>query len=251
MSRRPTTPLLFFLLAALVTGCASTPDAPPGDPLESFNRSVYEFNDAADRAILKPTAEGYREVTPKPVRRGVRNFFDNLDDVTVLVNEVLQLKPERAAGTFSRLVWNSTLGLAGLIDVATPMDLPKHEEDFGQTLGYWGVDSGPYLVLPFLGPSTVRDGTGLLVDYRTDPVRYVDDETTRWSLRGLRVLDRRAELLRAGRLLDEAALDPYSFLRDSYLQRRNYLIHDGNPPLEDLDALDPLEQLEDDGPGGS
>lgn len=234
-----------------MTGCASTPDAPPGDPLESFNRSVYEFNDAADRAILKPTAEGYQKVTPKPVRRGVRNFFDHLDDVTVLVNEMLQLKPERAAGTFSRLVWNSTLGLAGLIDVASSMDLPKHEEDFGQTLGYWGVDSGPYLVLPFLGPSTVRDGTGLLVDYRTDPVRYVDDETTRWSLRGLRVLDRRAELLRAGRVLDEAALDPYSFLRDSYLQRRNYLIHDGNPPLEDLDALDPLEQLEDEGAGGS
>lgn len=254
-----TTGLLLLLLTALATGCASTAGPPPGetdavtpgDPLERFNRSVYRFNDAADRALMKPLAEGYQKVTPRPVRKGVGNFFSNLDDVTVLVNDILQFKPERAATTFSRLVWNSTVGLAGLIDVATPMDLPKHQEDFGQTLGYWGVDPGPYLVLPFLGPSTVRDGSGLVVDYYTDPVYYIEDDTARWSAVALRTVDRRAGLLRAGQILDDAALDPYAFLRDSYLQRRQHLIHDGNPPLEDMDTLDPLEQFERQEAGGS
>ena len=254
-----------LLFAVLAAGCASTAGPPPeaeeataaedtevpGDPLEEFNRSIYRFNDAADRALMKPLAQGYQKVTPRLVRKGVSNFFDNLGDVTVLVNDLLQLKPHRAAVTFSRLGWNSTVGLAGLVDVATPMGLTKHDEDFGQTLGYWGVDSGPYLVLPFLGPSTVRDGSGLFVDYHTDPVRHIDDETARWSAVALRTIDRRARLLRAGRVLDEAALDPYSFLRDSYLQRRQYLIHDGNPPVEDIDDLDPLEQFERQQPGGS
>ena len=156
-----------MLLSLSLLGCATNGD--PRDPLEPLNRGIYKFNDTVDKAVLKPVATGYKEAMPGPVRTAVGNFFSNLDDVLVLLNDLLQFKLEQAASDFSRLVWNTSVGIAGLIDVATPMDLPKHNEDFGQTLGYWGVNNGPYLVLPFFGPSTLRDTVGTVVDVPIRP----------------------------------------------------------------------------------
>lgn len=227
--------MITLLLGLLLGGCASvnTP-RDPRDPFEGYNRAMYNFNDSVDRAILKPVAEGYNKVMPKPLNTGISNFFSNLDDVTVLINDLLQLKFKQGLSDFSRLTWNTTVGLLGFFDVASHMDLPKHNEDFGQTLGHWGVGSGPYLVLPFLGPSTVRDGSGLVVDWQVDPLNgAIDDEETRWALLTLNAVDTRAGLLRASRILESASLDPYIFLRDAYLQRRESLVYDGNPPAED------------------
>lgn len=224
----------FLLLLVLVTsGCASVQGPPDErDPFESFNRAVYKFNDAADRAVIRPVATTYREYVPRPVRSGVSNFFGNLEDVIVLLNNMLQLKFDKAASDFGRIVFNTTFGLFGLFDVATPLGLPKHNEDFGQTLGHWGVPPGPYLVLPFLGPSTIRDTAGLTVDVYSHPIfnTLVTDEAVAWGAVGLRYIDLRAELLGATRVVDEAALDPYAFIRDAYLQRRRNLVYDGNPP---------------------
>lgn len=238
-----------LLAVAFLAGCATSGGQKveaqnPQDPWEPFNRTMYQFNQDFDQAVLKPAAQGYRNLAPGPVRQGVGNFFDNLYDITVLVNDCLQLKGERATNTAGRLIFNTTFGLLGVIDIATPAGLPAHEEDFGQTLGYWGVESGPYLVLPFFGPSSARDGIGLIGDVYTDPVRYVEDDWAKWSLIALRTVDRRATLLRAGRVVEEAALDPYSFVRDSYLQRRRYLIHDGAPPTPEFDELDRLDALD-------
>lgn len=238
--------VVLFALASL-GGCA-TVNGPkdPRDPWEGFNRGVYKFNTDVDNAILKPVAQGYENVVPQPARTGVSNFFSNLGDIVVLVNDLLQLKGRQAASDFSRLVWNTTLGLGGLIDVATPMDLPKHNEDFGQTLGYWGVGSGPYLVLPLLGPSSLRDGTGTLVDYtQFDQLHRIKPyHPTRMAVLTLQTVDTRANLLRASNLLDQAALDPYVFLREAYLQRRENLVYDGNPPpppFEEFEDLPPDE----------
>jgi phospholipid-binding lipoprotein MlaA len=211
-------------------GCATNGDR--RDPLEPLNRGIYKFNDVVDRTVLKPVATGYREVTPDPVRTAVGNFFSNLDDALVLLNDLFQFKLEQAASDFSRLVWNTTAGIAGLIDVATPMELPKHNEDFGQTLGYWGMGNGPYLVLPLFGPSTLRDTVGLAVDSRFDPVWQhtpVDERNTAVTIH---TVDGRSRLLDAEKVLDEAAIDRYVFLRDAYLQRRRGLVYDGNPPRE-------------------
>jgi len=239
---------LILLLGLLGTGCA-TVDGPkdPRDPLESYNRAMYSFNDTLDRAIMKPVAKGYNKVMPQPVNTSISNFFSNLDDVLVLFNDVLQLKWKQGLSDFSRLTWNTTAGLFGIFDVASHMDLPKHNEDFGQTLGYWGVGSGPYVVLPFLGPSTVRDGTGLLADWQVDPLARVEVDRTRWTLLGLKAVDTRAGLLRASRILETASLDPYAFMRDAYLQRRENLVYDGNPPMKDdfdpfADEFDPLQE---------
>jgi phospholipid-binding lipoprotein MlaA len=222
----PTVMLLSFALL----GCATNGD--PRDPLEPLNRGIYKFNDAIDKAVLKPVATGYKDALPSPVRTAVGNFFSNIDDVLVMFNDLLQFKLDRAASDFSRLVWNTTVGIAGLIDVATPMDLPKHNEDFGQTLGYWGVGNGPYLVLPLLGPSTVRDTAGIAVDGHFDPVWQHTPVPERNSAVAIHGVDARARLLDAEKVLDEAALDRYIFLRDAYLQRRNGLVYDGNPPRE-------------------
>ncbi len=194
------------------------------DPWEGFNRSIFSFNEAVDRYAVKPLAQGYRYVTPDIAEKGVSNFFDNLSDVGNLFNNLLQFKLEAAGKTFARLTFNSTFGLAGLVDVATPMGIEEHAEDFGQTLGYWGVSSGPYLVLPFIGPSTVRDGVALPVDWVVDPVGEVDHVPTRNSLYGLRLLDTRSRLLKAEQIISG---DKYSFVRDAYLQRREYQINDG------------------------
>jgi phospholipid-binding lipoprotein MlaA len=226
---------IMLVLIGAVSGCAHTN---PRDPLEQFNRGVYVFNDTVDNVLLKPVATGYRAVTPQFVRTGVRNFFSNLDDITVVINGLLQFKIPQALSDTGRFVLNSTVGLLGFIDVATYFGLEKHNEDFGQTLGYWGMGSGPYLVLPFLGPSSFRDGVGRFVDaFYTDVVWYIDHIRTRNILLGTRVVSNREALLDSEKILDTAALDRYTFIRDAYLQRRRNLVYDGNPPPEPEEDL--------------
>jgi phospholipid-binding lipoprotein MlaA len=212
------------LLLAMLQGCAMSPNANPRDPWEPFNRGVYSFNDGLDEAVVKPVATAYQQVTPQIMRTGVTNFFGNIGDVWSFVNNVLQLKPAESVETFFRVGVNTSIGLFGLIDVASELRLKKHSEDFGQTLGYWGMPAGPYVVLPLFGPSTLRDSLALPVDAKGNLVGRVDDVALRNSLVTLRLVDLRANLLRAGRLLDAAALDKYSFTRDAYLQRRRGLV---------------------------
>ncbi|MFJ5380387.1 VacJ family lipoprotein [Cupriavidus sp. CER94] len=221
------------LVALALAGCATGPNANPADPLEPFNRGVSTFNDNLDKYALKPVAEGYQDYIPSPVRTAVGNFFSNVSDVYSAANNLLQGKPSRAAEDTMRVAINSVLGLGGLIDIATPAGLPKYKEDFGQTMGVWGVPPGPYLVLPLFGPSSVRDGTGMVVDRFMDPTTYISPWYASLSVSTVRVVDGRAQLLGATSLIEAAALDKYAFLRDSYLQRREYLIHDGNPPSQD------------------
>ncbi len=224
--------VLFLFTSLALTGCASNGD--PRDPIEPVNRVIHRFNEDVDRAILKPVAKGYKAVTPRFAQMGVRNFFSNLDDVTVLANDMLQLKLEQSTRSFLRLAFNTTFGMFGLLDVASEMGLQKQNEDFGQTLGRWGVGSGPYLVLPFLGPSNVRDAIGFSVDSRyTDSVSELDHVASRNALMTLRLVGKRADLLEAKRAVDAAALDQYEFTRDFFLERRKGLVYDGNPPLDD------------------
>ncbi|MBM3358007.1 MAG: VacJ family lipoprotein [Betaproteobacteria bacterium] len=222
-------------LTLALGGCASTGN--PRDPLEPINRGIYHFNDGVDNLIFKPAAEVYRGVLPQVVRTGVSNFFSNIGDVIVALNNLLQGKFAQALSDVGRIAVNTTAGLLGVLDVATEIGLQKHNEDFGQTLGYWGIGDGPYLVIPFLGPSTVRDAVGLVADYKTNPITYVDPNRDRNALYGLWFVNRRAELLDTTKILETAALDPYEFVRDAYLQRRRNLVYDGNPPpeLNDLD----------------
>lgn len=222
--------LLAALLVSLTClgGCATT--ANPRDPFEPVNRGIYHFNDGVDTVLLKPAAEVYRGVLPQFVRTGVSNFYANINDVIVALNNLLQAKFLNAASDVGRIVVNTTVGLLGVFDVATHIGLEKHDEDFGQTLGYWGIGPGPYLVLPLLGPSSIRDAIGRFVDFKTDPITYVDPTRDRNVLWGVRFLNRRSELLETSRILETAALDPYEFLRDAYLQRRRNLVYDGSPP---------------------
>ena len=212
---------LLVAMFALLTGCATGPNANPQDPLEPFNRSVYRFNEGVDKAVLKPVATAYQETVPSPVRTGVHNFFGNLRDLWSAVNAALQLRPQVAVENFMRFNVNTFFGFGGVLDIASEMQIPKTSLDFGHTLGRWGVPAGPYVVLPLLGPSSVRDTAGLIVDQQGDMVSEgVDHNRTRNSLQAVRVVDTRANLLRATDMLDEIALDKYSFVRDSYLQRR-------------------------------
>jgi len=230
-------PLLSILLLGLfLQGCA-TVEGPtdPEDPFESFNRAMYSFNTTVDKAILKPAAEGYNAVLPDPVNKGISNFFSNLNDVVVIFNDLLQLKLEQGVHDTARVFFNTTLGLLGFFDVASAMDLPKHNEDLGQSLGYWGIDTGPYLVLPLLGPSNIRDTAGLIGDAYVDPMNDINPDDTRTGLILLNVVDTRAGLLSASKVLQEAALDEYLFTRDAYLQRRQNLVYDGNPPKPSFD----------------
>jgi len=216
------------VLALLLTGCATNGD--PRDPLEPANRAVYAFNDAIDRAALEPLAKGYRAITPSPVQTGLRNFYSNLDDVTVFASSAMQLRLEQSVSDLLRIAINSTFGFFGFIDLASEMGLKKHNEDFGQTLGYWGVGSGPYLVLPFFGPSSVRDGAGLVADSAyTDVVANYDHVPTRNNNLAARIVTRRADLLDATNAMAEAALDEYEYSRDFYLDRREALAHDDRP----------------------
>ncbi len=218
----------YLLLASLaLTGCAANPTHPQ-DPLESLNRKIFQFNETADKAVLKPVAKGYDAVMPEFAKLMVTNFFSNLEDVVTTANDLLQFKFAQAASDGSRVLFNSTFGVFGLFNVTDRLE--KHSEDFGQTLGYWGVGNGPYIVLPFFGPSALRDSVGLYADAISNPGNHIQDISTRNQLYVLDKINIRAKLIAQEKLLDTAALDRYSFLRDAYLQRRISQVHDGTPP---------------------
>lgn len=217
------------LLSAVVAGCASVPGGAQNarDPFERYNRSMYSFNKTVDNMVLKPVANVYADVLPDFFQTMVGNFFGNIGDVWTAVNNFLQGKPRDGTTDVLRVVFNSTIGLGGLIDICTSAGIPKHEEDFGQTLGVWGVKSGPYVVLPIFGSSTLRDGFAKPVDLAVDPVGQINHVPTRNVARVVRLVDDRAALLGTSRILDDAALDPYEFTRDAYLQRRESRVRDG------------------------
>ncbi|SAL68066.1 phospholipid-binding lipoprotein MlaA [Burkholderia sp. D7] len=211
------------LLAAAfaLSGCATGPDRKPGDPLEPMNREIFKFNDAADKYVARPIATGYVKVTPAPLRTAISSFFSNIGDIGNFANNLLQLKITDATEDLMRIAINSTFGIGGLIDWATPAGLPKHDQDFGLTLGHYGVPSGPYLVLPLLGPSSVRDATNWIASYPLSPGTYLSTEAD-VSLFVMRFVSARADLLGATDILSQAALDKYAFVRDAYTQRRQY-----------------------------
>lgn len=226
--------LLLITIIPMFAACASTPrtmtDTPDNvDPLEPSNRKVYAFNDGVDRYFLQPVATVYADITPDFMQTGVTNFFNNIAYLNVIVNSSLQGKIDQGMSDLFRFVFNSTLGIAGLFDVATTMGIPVHDEDLGQTFAVWGSGQGAYLTLPLFGPNTVRDAPDLVTSWFLNPISYA---VTAVSLpaTALKIVNARANLLETTSLLDEAALDPYSFTREAYLQRRNYLIHDGAPP---------------------
>jgi phospholipid-binding lipoprotein MlaA len=229
--------ILSCILLILTTGCATQNNK---DPLESINRGVYKFNDVADKAVIKPVATAYKTVTPSPIRKGVSNFFNNLRSITTVLNDILQLKFANAFTDAGRFVINTTFGIAGFIDVASMDNIPNRQEDFGQTLGHWGVGNGAYIVLPLLGPSTVRDATGFVFDTATsDPITYthnIGQVRLHNQIRAVQLLDRRTQLLDAGDLVDDASLDAYSFVRDAYLQKRESDVYDGFPPADNFDG---------------
>jgi phospholipid-binding lipoprotein MlaA len=230
-------------------GCAAGPN--PRDPMEPFNRKVSEFNEGVDSVVLKPVATVYRKATPALVRTGVSNFFSNIRDLWSFVNSTLQFKLQDATESLARFQVNTMFGLGGIIDVASELNIERHREDFGQTLGRWGVPAGPYVVLPFLGPSTMRDTLALPVDYQGDLLRKVTPSADRDLLYGLQAVDARANLLRIGGVIDEAALDKYSFTRDAYLQKRQADIFEHKQ--DEKEGAEPrdgeIPPLPDDAPG--
>jgi len=228
------------ILLALLAGCATTNMGTPGDPLERMNRGTHRFNTAIDDAVLRPVAVGYRDHVPDSVRTSISNFLENLAYPTTIVNNLLQLKIKDTLSDIGRFALNSTIGIGGLFDPASRFGIPKNDEDFGQTLGRWGVPDGPYVVLPFFGPSSARDAPAIYVDWQTD-LRVGDqvDPAVEWTLIGLSLVNRRAQFLEFDDTW-QSAYDPYAFIRDAWLQRREYRVRDGNMP----DA-DPLEGLED------
>jgi phospholipid-binding lipoprotein MlaA len=222
----------------VLSACACVtlpPNAPraPQDPWESWNRGVYKVNDKLDRAVAKPLARGYVRVVPQAIRTGINNFFSNLDTTTVMINDALQGKFLAAGNDLGRFLLNSTLGVGGLLDPATPAGLARNNEDFGQTLGHWGVHPGPFIELPLLGPSDLRDGPSRVVDNYTNPLQYVNNSYVKYGLWGVRLVDVRAGLLSLDETLKNV-YDPYAFIRDAYLQRRAYLVSDGKVTEEPL-----------------
>jgi phospholipid-binding lipoprotein MlaA len=231
------------LLLSLLAGCATTNMGTPGDPLERMNRATYRFNDSVDRAVLRPVATAYLNHVPQVVQQGIDNFLENLAFPTTIVNDLLQLKIKDTLVDLGRFTVNTTLGLGGLLDPASHFGIPKNDEDFGQTLGRWGVPSGPYVVVPFFGPSSVRDAPSLYVDGQTDlRVALHIDNKVEWTLAGISLVHRRSELLPFDAQFD-AAYDRYAFIRNAWLQRREYQVKDGDVP--DGIPLDELEDLED------
>lgn len=227
---------LFALTVLLaVQGCATVPQPNARDPLESFNRTVFGFNEAVDKAVLKPVATGYKAVTPDWLRKGVGNFFNNLQDVWSAVNNGLQGRGQEFGDSVGRVMVNSTIGLLGVIDVASELNIERHTADFGLTLGRWGVPPGPYVVLPLLGPATLREVAALPVDMQGMPSNNLGDQDTRTWLPVVNVVNTRAKYLNAGEVLEGAALDNYTFRRDAYLQRQRNIQYDGNPPEEDTE----------------
>jgi phospholipid-binding lipoprotein MlaA len=217
------------VIVCLLTGCATSGN--PKDPIEGFNRTMFALNDGVDSAVLKPVAKGY-DAVPQTARNGVANFFGNIRDVFIGVNDLLQGRVHDGVGDFGRVAVNSTIGILGFMDVASDMGMEKHDGDFGLTFGRWGMGSGAYVVWPLLGPRTVRDSGGLVLDLATDPVRFIDNIPARNTLLVTRLVSDRAALLPADKVIEEAALDKYSYIRDGYLQRRRSLVYDGNPPRE-------------------
>ena len=229
---------IFLVIGILfLSACASVPGGPTkGDPFESYNRAMFSFNDNLDEYILRPVSEGYDKVLPSPVKTGVSNFFSNLGDIFVIINDLLQFKFTQAAADTGRFIINTTIGFAGLIDVATPIGLPKHNEDFGQTFATWGIPQGPYVILPFFGSRTLLGTGGFVIESVYDPVYSIEKTDNLYATASLRFIDTRYKLLKASRVVDQAALDKYSFIRDAYLQHRKNLIYDGKPPVEETVA---------------
>jgi phospholipid-binding lipoprotein MlaA len=232
--------LMVLVAGLMVAGCASLPSGKPDprDPWERFNRASFKVNDALDRAVLRPTARAYVKVMPRVVRTGISNVFENLETVTTLVNDALQGKMGAVGQDSARLLLNTTLGLGGLFDPATAAGIEKNDEDFGQTLGTWGVRSGPYVMLPLLGPSTVRDTAGRVPDRFTDPTHYLEDDSTRFAITAVEVVDLRAGLLEYDDDLAQS-FDRYAFVRNVWMQRREYQVKDGNveDPSFDEEAM--------------
>ncbi len=227
------------LLLLALSGCATT--GTQTDPIEGFNRAMFTINDGIDTVLIRPVAVAYDAVLPNPVRKGVTNFFGNIADVLIGVNNVLQGKLSDGVSDLSRVLVNSTVGILGILDVASDIGMEKHDEDFGQTFGRWGVDSGAYVVLPVLGPSTARDTVGLVLDMKADPVSNLDDRAVRNSLSVLQIINGRANYLAGDRVVEAAALDKYSYVRDAYLQSRRSLIYDGSPPRKREELSDALD----------
>jgi phospholipid-binding lipoprotein MlaA len=237
----------FALAAATLAGCSTVQTPTKGDPLEGLNRTIFTVNDKLDQYALKPVAKGYVWATPQPVRDSVTNFFSNIGDVYIAANNLLQLKITDGVEDIMRIVINTTFGVGGLFDVATLAKLPKHDNDLGLTLGHYGVPAGPYLVLPLFGPSTVRDAVGSIGNYYVNPLSYIHPDGLSWALYGLNVVNTRANLLSASDVLEGAALDKYSFVRNAYLQRRQYLLSDGKQTqsLPNYGEEAPLPKYED------
>lgn len=232
VKRRTGSTLLALALSATLATTAMAQDAHPADPWEGFNRTMFSFNEGLDRAIIKPVTQGYRYVMPDFAETGVHNFFENIGDVKTFFNNVLQGKPKEASEDLGRVIINTTIGIGGLFDVATTFGIPKHNEDFGQTLGAWGVESGPYLVLPLFGPSSVRDGIGRIPDAMVDPLQEIGDDDTQLGLQVLRVIDIRSQILNAEGVISG---DRYTFIRDAYLQRREFEVNDGQVEFDAKD----------------
>lgn len=214
--------------ASLVSACAMGPTRE--DPFEPVNRASYKVHQVIDGRVIKPIAQAYVDYTPKPVQLAVTNFFGNIDDMFSVINDMLQGKADKAGNDLGRVITNTGFGVLGLIDVAGSGGIPKGNEDFGQTFGFWGIPQGPYLFIPVFGPTTVRDGSGWLIRGYADPIGYIDDVATRNVLHVLNLVDLRASALQAESLVNQAAIDPYTFIRRAYLQRREYLVYDGRPP---------------------
>lgn len=242
------------LLANLVvggglSGCASDPTQPAKDEWEGWNRNVHGFNDDLDKAVIKPVAKGYQEYVPDPVNQSVTNFFGNINDIGITLNDFFQLKMLQGGMDLSRFLINTTAGVGGLFDVASKINLPKHNDDFGQTLGFWGMPSGNYLVLPLLGPSSPRDAVGLLGDALLNPLTYISFGSSAavgaaiTGAKAVEVTDARADLLTSEKIVDEAAVDRYDFIKNAYQQNREYLVYDGNPPEQNADDIDLEEAI--------
>lgn len=241
--RVPSVILHFFLVISCI-GCATTELQEPGvnDPLERVNRAIFRFNRSADRVVLRPIANGYHVITPDPIERMLSNFFDNLSSPIIIVSDILQAKFKQAASDSGRFLLNSTVGVLGVFDVATRVGLEPHEEDLGQTLGRWGFEQGPYLMVPLFGPFTARDGIGRLLELPLEPLTHYDhDNAVRNALIMMYFIDKRARLLSVDDALADA-IDPYIFLRDAYLQRRRYLLYDGDPPPIDEEFGDEFSE---------
>lgn len=249
-------PFPLLLISGIIAGCAATPstEVKQTDSMEGWNRGTQDFNDTLDDNVLKPVAKGYERVAPQPVNESVTNFFSNINDIGVTVNDLLQLKILQGGMDFTRFLINTTAGAGGLFDVAKKVNLPKHNEDFGQTLGFWGVPSGTYLVLPLLGPSSPRDTVGLVGDTLLNPLTYVSAfggvaaSAATTGSKALEITDTRADLLSSEKVLDEASVDRYDFIKNAYRQRREYLVHDGDPPEQETDELsldDEMDALDD------